>query len=187
MRVYVYSLNTRVFFVKYTLQKQRRTSSRDGWMIVHWKSTPKFCMSSLNYSFFYAPPPPTPFKTKISKGWIRLYKLCKWRQKLRDKIVSNKTKTIGDKKTFNPMLWISHIDFKFLYDLGCAKWLRDTLQSLSKISPGSAALNLTCSNYVLYDPAWDSETHARLSINVLFMKIVFMTNFQQRNLYTTTC
>ena len=71
------------------------------------------------------------------------------------------------------MLWISHIDFKYLYDLGCAKWLRNTLQSLSKISPGSAALNLTCSNYVLYDPAWDSETHARLSINVLFMKIVF--------------
>ena len=31
------------------------------------------------------------------------------------------------------MLWISHIEFKFLYDLGCAKWLRDTLQSLNGI------------------------------------------------------
>ena len=31
------------------------------------------------------------------------------------------------------MLWISHIEFKFLYDLGCAKWLSDTLQSLNGI------------------------------------------------------
>ena len=29
------------------------------------------------------------------------------------------------------MLWISRIDFKFLYDLECAKWLSDTLQSLN--------------------------------------------------------
>ena len=29
------------------------------------------------------------------------------------------------------MLWISRIDCKFLYDLECAKWLSDTLQSLN--------------------------------------------------------
>ena len=57
-------LNMRICFEKYTLQKQRRTSSRGGLMIVHWKSTPKFCMSGLNHPFYYAPPPPTPFESK---------------------------------------------------------------------------------------------------------------------------
>ena len=31
------------------------------------------------------------------------------------------------------MLWISPIELKFLYDLRCAKWLSDTLQSLNGI------------------------------------------------------
>ena len=64
----------------------------------------------------------TAFKIQPSKVWIRSCKLCKWTQKLRDKIVSNKTKTVGAKNTSRHYalniaycLWI-------LYDLGSAMW-----------------------------------------------------------------
>ena len=73
------------------------------------------------------------FKIQPSKVWIRLCKLCKWTQKLRDKIVSNKTKTVGAKNTFKHYalniaycLWI-------LYDLGSAIWLGDSLQSPNRV------------------------------------------------------
>ena len=72
-------------------------------------------------------------KFQPSTVWIRLCKLCKWTQKLRDKIVSNETKTVGAKNTFKHYalniaycLWI-------LYDLGSAIWLGDTPQSPNRV------------------------------------------------------
>ena len=73
------------------------------------------------------------FKIQPSKVWTRLCKLCKWTQKLRDKIVSNKTKTVGANNILKHYalniaycLWI-------LYDLGFAITLGDTLQSPNRV------------------------------------------------------
>ena len=62
-------------------------------------------------------------------------KLCKWTQKLRDKIDSNKTKTVGAKNDFKHKhhAWNIAYCLWILYDLGSAIWLGDTLQSLNRV------------------------------------------------------
>ena len=73
------------------------------------------------------------FKIQPSKVWIRLCKLCKWTQKLRDKIVSNETKTVGAKNTFKHYALNISYCLWILYDLGSAIWLGDTLQSPNRV------------------------------------------------------
>ena len=116
----VVTFQTRVYLLGNILYKSNgrlfpecpQVHRNPGWMIVHWESTPNFGISGLNNSFYQVSPPRFERKygniiltltwiaslciyfqtSKIqpSRVWIRLCKLCKWTQKLRDKVVSNK-------------------------------------------------------------------------------------------------
>ena len=156
MRVYIYYvLNTYVFLrnilyksnVKLFPEFPQVHRNWSGCLIVHWASTPKFCISGLKNSFYHTPPLPTPFVVRqydnnsslelphyVNISIRSKYSLQKFRfvyvnyaNERINKIVSNKTKTTGAKNTLKHYalniaycLWI-------LYDLGSAIWLRDTI------------------------------------------------------------
>ena len=69
---------------------------------------------------------------KSSKVWIRFCKLCKWTQKLQNKIVSTKQR-LGAKNILKHNSWNIAYCLWILYDLGSAIWLGDTLQSLNRV------------------------------------------------------
>ena len=158
MRVYIYYvLNTYVFLrnilyksnVKLFPEFPQVHRNWSGCLIVHWASTPKFCISGLEKLLLSHTPTPHPIREEVrqydnnsslelphyvyisihSKYSLQKFRLVyvNYANERINKIVSNKTKTIGAKNTLKHYalniaycLWI-------LYDLGSAIWLRDTI------------------------------------------------------------
>ena len=102
--------------------KRNSISTRAHVLFSIYRAPPTPTPPHVLFSIYHAPPPPHTIREKIrqynhsslelphyiyiyfhtfkiqpSKVWTRLCKLCKWTQKLRDKIVSNKTNTVGAK------------------------------------------------------------------------------------------